>query len=54
MREYILTDHERELVGRVLKGERPNSFRVLKTRAQKSMPTLESDLQLIKRFLEKA
>ena len=53
MREYILTERERELVQEVLRGEKPDSFRVLKTRAQKAMPTLEGDMQLLKRFLEK-
>ena len=52
MREYILTEHEREIIRRVLNGERPDGFRVIKLRTLKALPTLEDDLKLIKEFLK--
>lgn len=36
----------------VLKGGRPNRFRVLKHIIDESLPRLEEDIELIKRFLE--
>jgi len=53
LREYILTDRERKIIEEVLKGGRPDSFRVLKHLIDKSLPRLEEDIKLIKAFLKK-
>ena len=52
MRTYILTDREREIVERVIKGERPDTFRQIKSIAIRVLPRIEEDLELIKRFLK--
>lgn len=49
----MLTDYERALIKRVINGEKPDGFRVLKTRIQKAKPILEGDIELINKFLEK-
>lgn len=55
MREYILTDKERETVKALIeRGLRLNGFRMLKYRALKALPQLREDLALIERFLEAA
>ena len=55
MREYILTKKERECaLALIEKGLKLNGFRMLKSRAIKALPRLEEDLELIKKFLEKA
>ena len=52
MREYILTDRERRIIDEVLKGERPDGFRVLKHIIDRALPRLEEDQELIKKFLK--
>lgn len=54
MREYVLTDKEREIIEIYLKeGYNLNGFNVLKLRMKRALPQLEEDLEVIKKFLEK-
>jgi hypothetical protein len=53
MREYILTDNERQIMQKHLEtGERPEGFRMLLSRCRRMQP-IHEDLQLIKQFLSK-
>ncbi|MGA3060105.1 MAG: hypothetical protein ABSD92_07005 [Candidatus Bathyarchaeia archaeon] len=53
MRTYILTDSERHIVKRYLKkGEKLDGYRTLLTRCRR-IQTIQEDLDLIKRLLEK-
>jgi len=54
MREYILTERERELIKKYLTGERPDTFRQLKSIATRSLPRIREDLELIEKFLGEA
>lgn len=54
MREYILTEHEREIMRQVIDGEKPYTYQMIKSRVKKAKPTLEGDMELIEKFLEKA
>ena len=54
MRKYILTDSERHIIKRYLKkDEKLDGFRTLLTRCR-HMETVQEDLDLIKKLLEKA
>ncbi len=54
MREYILTDSERHIAKRYIKkGEKLEGYRTLLTRCR-HMKTVQEDLDLIKRLLDKA
>lgn len=54
MRQYLLTERERELIDNVLRGERPDGFRQLKSTAKRSLPKIREDLELIEKFLGEA
>ena len=53
MREYILTDLERNIINRYLEtGEKLEGYRVLRHISQKLNPTtIKEDLELIQKFL---
>ena len=54
MRKYILTDSERHIAKRYLKkSEKLDGYRTLLTRCRQ-METIQADLDLIRRLLEKA
>ena len=54
MRTYILSQNERKIVETFMEtGLNLNGFNVLKLRIARSLPRLEEDLNLIKKFLEK-
>jgi hypothetical protein len=55
MRNYILTDHEREIIKAYLKtGEKVSGFRLVKSVAQKiDLNQIDKDRALLERFLEK-
>ncbi len=53
MRKYVLTDVERNIIKRFLEnGERLEGYAMLLTRIR-NMQTINSDLELIKKFLSK-
>lgn len=53
MREYILTEKERETVLALNeKGLKLDGYRMLRHRAIKNLPRLREDLGLIEKFLE--
>ena len=53
MREYILTDQEKQIIQKYLEtGEKLEGFRKLLSRTR-HMQTVNSDLELIKQFLAK-
>ena len=53
VREYILTDVEREAITRFLKdGKGSNPIRVLRYRAKKFLPVIEKEVDLLKKLLE--
>jgi len=52
MREYILTERERQLIAKTLRGERPDTYRQLKGIIIRSRPRLREDLELIDKFLK--
>ncbi len=53
MREYILTANEKAIIQRYLEtGERLEGYAMLVSRCR-NMGTISSDLELIKRFIEK-
>jgi len=53
MREYILTDQEKQIIKRYIEsGEKLEGFRMLVSRC-KSIETVDKDLELIKQFLAK-
>ena len=53
MREYILTDNEREIIRRYMEtSERLEGFSMLLSRCG-SIETVNADLELIKKFLTK-
>ena len=55
MREYILTDREKEIVKTYLeKGQRLEGFSVLVSRCKTNLSKINEDLKLITKFLEKA
>ena len=54
MRQYLLTERERELIENFLRGERPDGFRQLKSTAKRSLPTIREDLELVEKFLGEA
>ena len=54
MRQYLLTERERELIENFLRGERPDGFRQLKSTATRSLPTIREDLELVEKFLGEA
>lgn len=54
MREYILTEQEKNIIKKYLEtGEKLEGFRMLLSRAR-NMQTINTDLELIKQFLVKA
>ena len=54
MREYILTDQERQIIKKYIEtGEKLEGYRMLVSRAR-NMQTISEDLELIKQFLQKA
>jgi len=54
MRTYILSQNEKKIVETFMEtGLNLNGFNVLKLRITRSLPRLEEDLNLIKKFLEK-
>jgi len=51
MREYILTEKEREVIRKYLNDKIPNNyFHVLHHRAKKSLATLKSDIELLEKL----
>lgn len=53
MREYVLTDQEKQIIKRYLEtGEKLEGFRMLLSRCG-NIDTVNSDLELIKQFLAK-
>ena len=52
MREYILTEREREIARKYLEGTPLDGFRVLKFYAKRAIPQLKKDLALLEKFLE--
>jgi len=54
MRQYILTDLEKQVIDKFLKtGEKLEGFRVLLHRCRR-LQTVNEDLELVKQFLKKA
>lgn len=54
MRNRILTDKEREMLGRFLNGENnPATFRMLKLRIKNGYVQITEDFELIKMAMEK-
>ena len=54
MREYVLTDLERNIAEEFLKtGKKLDGFSVLRRRIERSLETLDKDLWLVKKFYEK-
>lgn len=54
MRTYILSENERKIIKTYLEtGLNLNGFNVLRLRIKRSLPQLEEDLKLIKKFIEK-
>jgi len=51
MREYLLTEREREIIMKFLEGERPDTFRQLKSIAGRAILRIEEDRDLIRKFL---
>ena len=55
MRNYVLTQHEREMAREFLEtGKKLNGFRVLILRMRENVEAVESDLDLIKKVIEAA
>ena len=55
MREYILTEKEREIIGSFLKkGVKLDGFRMLLLRAKRNYRRLKADLELIEKMMEEA
>jgi hypothetical protein len=53
MREYILTDQEKQIIQRYLEsGEKLEGFRMLLSRCR-SVESVNADLELIKQFVAK-
>jgi hypothetical protein len=53
MRKYLLTEQERAIINKYLKtGEKLENFKVLLHRCR-HMKTINEDLELIKKFLER-
>ena len=53
VREYILTDAEKEAIGKFLKdGKGSNVIRVLRYRAKKFLPVIEKEVDLLRKLLE--
>jgi hypothetical protein len=53
MREYILTEQEKQIIKKFLEtGEKLEGFRMLVSRVKK-MQAINADLELIKKFLAK-
>ena len=53
MRNYLLTNQEREIIKKFLEtGERPEGYRMLLSRCRHMQP-INKDLQLIEQFLKK-
>lgn len=54
MREYVLTDLERNIAEEFLKtGKKLDGFSVLRHRIERNLETLDRDLGLVKKFYEK-
>ena len=54
MRQYILTETEREEIESFLKGKNSSvSIRLLKYRAKKFLPTIKNDIETLEKLLAK-
>ena len=54
MRSYLLTEQERKMIRKFLEtGDKLEGFKVLLYRCRHSQTTIKTDLDLIKKFLEK-